>query len=269
MNLKFVNIMDDFLCTTAIASGSNGNCYYVGDEDCSILVDAGVSAKQIKLRLDNLNLDVNKISGIFITHEHSDHVRGISVFSKKFNIPVYITKKTYENCKFKVNAELLNHFEVGDSISLKNFKINSFAKLHDGIDPCSFTINSKNKSIAIITDIGTVCTNVINSIRDCDAIFIESNYDEKMLENSNYPYFLKERISGKYGHISNSEATNLLSAFGSENLQYVFLSHLSGNNNSPDIAHNYFIDNVNFKSNASPKIVMTSRDGEIPLNIIK
>ncbi len=220
----------------AIASGSNGNCYYIGNEKEAVLVDAGISGKQIVSRMMGQGLNPAKIKALFITHEHGDHLRGARGVTKKMQIPVYLTAKTYNNAYKNMRPDNPHFFTPGEVITVGAFKIFSFLKNHDALEPCSFRVKYKNKNVGIFTDIGKACNNVKLHLQKCDTLFLESNYDEKMLRDGSYPYFLKQRVASDVGHLSNNQAFELLKDHAGENLQCVFLSHLSKENNTPEKA---------------------------------
>lgn len=220
----------------AIASGSNGNCYYIGNESDAVLIDAGLSCKQILQRMKFRGLHTEKIKAIFISHEHSDHLRGARVTSKRLHVPVYMTSKTYMAAYNNLKPDYPKFFEAGDKISVGHFNIHSFLKNHDASDPCSFRIEYDGMNIGVFTDIGQPCENVKNHLQRCDALFLETNYDEDMLRNGRYPYYLKKRVSSSLGHLSNLQALGLLQEFAGPQLKHVFLSHLSAENNTPEIA---------------------------------
>lgn len=224
----------------ALASGSNGNCYYIGTPDEALLVDAGLSARQLQLRLDERGIDQSKIKAILITHEHADHCRGARVLSKRLHVPVFLTKKTYLAMS---RAEQPGHpewFEPGVSFRLGAFEVFPFAKQHDAVDACSFRIGFDGRQVGVMTDIGEACEQVKSHFAHCHAVFLESNYDEEMLWNGPYPYFLKERVASSNGHLSNVQAFQLASECGGEHLTAIFLSHLSGENNTPERAGEVF-----------------------------
>jgi phosphoribosyl 1,2-cyclic phosphodiesterase len=221
----------------ALASGSNGNCYYIGNEQEAILIDAGITCKQILTRMAEKNLNPKKIKAIFISHEHSDHVRGVRVLGKKLDIPVYMTKGTFESLYY-THQPLATHFILPDEkIQVGSFTVHSFLKNHDGHEPTSFRIESNGINIGVLTDIGLPCQNVITHLKQCHALFLETNYDEKMLWEGSYPYPLKRRIFSDVGHLSNRQAFDLLKTYAGENLKCVFLSHLSAENNTPQQAY--------------------------------
>ena len=224
----------------AIASGSNGNCYYIGDETEAILVDAGLSARQLRLRIESREINASTIKAILVTHEHSDHCRGIRVLSNQLQIPVYITKKTFLALHKKNRPEKVRWFEPGEYFNIGSFKVFPFLKSHDAVEACSFRVECHGKQIGVMTDIGTPEESVQHEFSLCNAVFLESNYDEKMLRDGSYPYFLKERILSGHGHLSNLQAYSLAETFGGKNLKLILLSHLSGENNTPEIAISSF-----------------------------
>lgn len=221
----------------AIASGSNGNCYYIGNENEAVLIDAGISGKQIILRMKETGLDPAKVKALFISHEHSDHMRGARGINKKLQIPVFLTSKTYYGAYKNLRPDFPTFFEPGTKTTLGDFSVFSFLKNHDASEPCSFRVEYKGKNIGVFTDIGEPCENVTSHLNKCDALFLETNYDEKMLWDGKYPWFLKQRIASENGHLSNKQAYDLLENYAGENLKCVFLSHLSKENNSPEIAY--------------------------------
>ena len=224
----------------ALASGSNGNCYYIGNDREAVLVDAGLSARQLQLRIRDRKLDPSKIKAILITHEHSDHCRGARVLAKQLAVPVYITKKTFLAIHRKQQPDKVVWFEPDNAFSVGEFQVFPFAKQHDAVDACSFRIGYDGRHVGVMTDIGDPCERVKQHFSMCDAVFLESNYDEDMLWNGPYPYFLKQRVSSAYGHLSNLQAFNLVETCAGKNLNAIFLSHLSGENNTPEKAFAVF-----------------------------
>src|SRR5690554_1138948 len=190
----------------AIASGSNGNCYYIGNNTDAVLIDAGISCRQILLRMKEKGLDPAKVRAVFISHEHSDHMRGARVLEKKLNVPVYITARTFISAYRNMQPAWPRYFEPGSQTVVGNFTIHSFSKNHDASEPCSFRIEYKGKNIGVLTDIGEPCSNVTTHLALCDALFLETNYDEDMLMNGRYPWYLKKRIASSVGHLSNVQA---------------------------------------------------------------
>jgi len=224
----------------ALASGSNGNCYYIGNENEAILIDAGIYYKRLIERLNDANLDKSKIKAIFISHEHMDHIQGARVTSKKLGIPVFYTKKTYHKSYNKNKAANFGFFEPNTTYIIDGIKIHSFSKNHDAIDPCSFRVEINGKNIGVMTDIGIVDETLINEFSKCDAVFLEANYDVDMLMTGIYPQHLKERVSSSRGHLSNEQALNLVEQHASPNLKTIFLSHISPVNNTRELALEHF-----------------------------
>lgn len=221
----------------ALASGSNGNCYYIGNKEDAILIDAGINCKQILIRMKAKGLDPTKVRAIFITHEHNDHVCGARVLANKLDIPVYMTKGTYQ-ALYRTNQPLAVKFiDPAQPVMLIPFIIHPVSKNHDAKEPTSFRIELQGINIGVFTDIGSPCINVTSHLRECDVLFLETNYDEKMLWEGSYPYHLKQRVASDVGHLSNMQALDLLSEHAGPGLKWVLLSHLSGENNTPQIAY--------------------------------
>lgn len=224
----------------AIASGSNGNCYYVAKGDTAILVDAGINSKHIHLRMFNLGIDPSQIQAVFITHEHTDHIRGLSVFVKKYNIPVYITEGSYDGTRLHLPSHLV-HLIAPDAVTeIGELKIYGIPKYHDAKEPCSFLISDGTHNIGVLTDIGRPCKNVEHVIKHSDVLLLESNFDEEMLKNGRYSYFLKNRISSGWGHLSNRIALELFNSHRTPRLRHLMLTHLSGENNSVELVYDTF-----------------------------
>jgi phosphoribosyl 1,2-cyclic phosphodiesterase len=224
----------------ALASGSNGNCYYIGNEYDAVLIDAGISTKKILQRMDEAGLQSTKVRGIFISHEHSDHVHGVRVLSKRLGVPAWFTQGTLDSLKFGEQPELVELFIPDKPVTLRSFTVHPFLKKHDAAEPCSFRIEYDDWHIGVFTDIGEACSRVIHHLRKCHALFIETNYDESMLWEGGYPYHLKSRVASSVGHLSNDQAFELIRDHAGPELVHVFLSHLSGENNRPEIAEERF-----------------------------
>ena len=238
----------------SINSGSNGNCYYVGNQESAVLIDAGISCKEIELRMNRLGLAMKSVKAIFVSHEHSDHIRGIDVLSRRHQIPVYLNQTMIHNGCVRVEKELVEIYEAHIPVTIGNLRITSFPKFHDACDPHSFIIQSENVTVGVLTDIGKACEQVIKYFKLCDAVFLEANYDEEMLQKGSYPYYLKNRIRSDKGHLSNAEALNLFINHKSALLSHLLLSHLSKDNNSPELVTRLF--NVHAQHT---KVVVASR----------
>jgi len=233
------------LFVASLNSGSNGNCYYVGNSKEAVLVDAGISCREIEKRMHSLGLDPLKLKALFVSHEHTDHISGIPSFIKKYKIPVYITPRTYRACGFLLDPRLVHSFNPFEPVQAGALSITAFPKWHDAIDPHSFIVSGEGINAGVFTDIGAPCKNVIQYFKLCHAIFLEANYDEAMLAASRYPVFLRNRISGKHGHLSNAQALELFAAHKPSFMTHVFLSHLSKENNNPQLAEDLFNSQAN------------------------
>jgi len=232
------------LFISSLNSGSNGNCYYIGNDSEAVLVDAGITCREIEKRLKRLDLSVLKIKAVFVSHEHSDHIKGIEVFSKKYQLPVYITTATLINSGIRIEDHLVTSFDAYESVKIGSLNILPFPKSHDASDPNSFIVEYNTIKVGIFTDIGLPCEHVIAHFQQCHAAFLEANYDEKMLSDSNYPYHLKKRISGGQGHLSNMQALALFKKHRHPFMSHLFLSHLSQNNNTPQLVKDLFDANA-------------------------
>ncbi|HET7896071.1 MAG TPA: MBL fold metallo-hydrolase [Flavisolibacter sp.] len=228
------------LSVCSIASGSNGNCYYVGNETEAVLIDAGISCKEIEARMKRSGLSLGKVKAVFVSHEHTDHISGLPVLAKKYSLPIFITSGTLRNSKLRFEKTLLNPFSAEAPVVIGDLTVTAFSKLHDAADPFSFVVSGNGVNIGVITDIGKACPNVVQYFGQCHAAFLEANYDEDMLQNGNYPYYLKNRIRGGQGHLSNKEALALFQHHRSPQLSHLFLSHLSRNNNCPKLVEELF-----------------------------
>ncbi len=220
----------------AIASGSNGNCYYIGNHRDAVLIDAGISARMILARMKLKNLEAARLKAIFITHEHSDHAMGARVLGKRLHIPVFLTSRTFVGMYPNLKPIAPRFFEPGQEIHVGGFRIHSFLKNHDAAEPCSFRIEHEGMHVGVFTDIGSPCDNVRKQLGMCNALFLETNYDDTMLREGSYPWSLKQRILSDHGHLSNDQAFELLKNHCGSQLEVVFLSHLSAENNTPEKA---------------------------------
>jgi len=242
------------LFVASLNSGSNGNCYYLGNETEAILVDAGISCREIEKRMKRLDLSMKKVKAVFISHEHVDHIRGIQTLVKKFHLPVYITQATMKYGGLQFEKNMVQHFLPHQPIRIGELFITAFPKFHDAIDPYSFSVCNKNVTVGVFTDIGKACDHLIRHFKQCHAAFLETNYDDEMLENGTYPYHLKKRIKSETGHLSNAEALELFVTHRPPQMSHLFLSHLSKNNNSAELVQQLFHQHAN-----GVKIVLASR----------
>ena len=230
---------------SSLNSGSNGNCYYIGNDHDAVLIDAGISCRETEHRMTNLGLSIRNVRAIFISHEHTDHTRGVEVLSRKHRIPVFITPVTHRNSRLFLDPALVQSFTPHRPVQIGSLSVLPVPKLHDGIDPHSFTVSSNGFTAGVFTDIGEACENVIRQLSRCHAVFLESNYDEKMLEEGSYPVYLKRRIAGGNGHLSNRQALEIFTRHRAPFLKVLVLSHLSAMNNRPEIVQKLFSPHAN------------------------
>lgn len=224
----------------SIASGSNGNCYYIGNENEAVLVDAGISCRETERRMARQGLSMDKVKAIFVSHEHSDHIRGLPVLANKYQLPVFLTHGTRLACKLAIPDRLLHPVDDLQDIGIGELDITGFHKYHDAAEPHSFVVRGGGVSIGVFTDIGRVCERISHFFSTCDAVFLESNYDEEMLQGGRYPYFLKNRIRSGFGHLSNAQALELFLEHRPEKLSHLLLAHLSKDNNDPSLVQALF-----------------------------
>jgi phosphoribosyl 1,2-cyclic phosphodiesterase len=223
----------------SLNSGSNGNCYYIGNEHEAVLVDAGISCRETEKRMARMGLSIQKVKAIFISHEHSDHIRGLAVLAKKYRLPVYITDGTVHHCG-DVPKELCYTLKSYLPVQIGSLEITAFPKHHDAVEPHSFMITNGDTRIGVFTDIGAPCEHLIRHFAQCHAVFLEANYDEDMLEQGRYPIYLKRRIRGGKGHLSNKQALEMFINHKPDYMSHVLLAHLSKDNNNPEMVQQLF-----------------------------
>jgi len=238
----------------SIASGSSGNCIYVGSDTTHLLVDTGISMKRTEEGLNAIDISLRDMDGILITHEHSDHICGLGVISRKYHIPIYATERTISAIKAcsslgNMDEELFHTIKADDSFVIKDIKCNPMRTSHDAADPVAYRFKSDNKQVAIATDLGTYNDYTVECLKGMDAILIEANHDVHMLQVGPYPYPLKRRILGDRGHLSNELSGQLLSSILHDNLQAVMLGHLSKENNLPELAYETVRLEINMADN--------------------
>ncbi len=224
----------------ALASGSNGNSYYIANGQDAVLIDVGINTKHMELRMAKLAINPASISAIFITHEHSDHIRGLSVFCKRYQIPVYITAGSYKGSRLHLPDHLVNIILPNAKIEIGTLQVYGIPKYHDAQEPCSFLVSNGTYNIGVLTDLGRACDNVKHVIKHADVLLLEANYDEEMLEKGRYSFYLKNRIRSGWGHISNKLSLDVFLENRTQRLQHLILSHLSGQNNTVELVHETF-----------------------------
>ncbi len=232
MKLKFISL----------ASGSSGNCFYFGCDNYGFLIDAGIPVRTIKAALKEAGLSFEQIIGVFVTHDHADHIKSLGTLGEKYNIPIYATRATHiginkNYCMTQKLVSCMRYIEKEDTLQFRDFRITPFEVPHDSSDNVGYLIEFEEKVFCLITDIGHITDTVSSYIARAQYLVIEANYDEEMLAHGPYPQYLKERIAGPSGHLSNKTAALFLANNITEHLKYIWLCHLSRENNHPELAY--------------------------------
>jgi phosphoribosyl 1,2-cyclic phosphodiesterase len=222
----------------SLQSGSNGNCIYLEAGGVKLLFDAGISGSRAKERLASHGRDISGVDAVLISHDHVDHSRSMGVFHRKFGLPIFVTAKTYSAAsRYKLGEIVdLQHFTAGETLQFGQVTVETVSTPHDGADGVVFVVDDGKHRLGVLTDLGHVFSDLEGVIGSLDAVLLESNYDPEMLANGPYPAFLKQRIEGPGGHISNFEAASVLKASASGRMKWACLAHLSEDNNTPDLA---------------------------------
>lgn len=259
------------LCS--IASGSSGNCVYVGEDNTHILIDAGISGKRIEEGLARMGLSGSNLDAVFVTHEHSDHIQGLGILARKYQVPIFATKETLEAViKSKnigrIDESLLNFIKPDKSVKIGNIKMNPFSISHDASNPVCYTIECGEHKVGIATDLGMYDTYILNKLAGSEVLYIEANHDVNMLMVGKYPYSLKQRILGNRGHLSNDSTAKLICELQHEGLKQILLAHLSKENNYAELAYETVRVEVeqNWRSKIFPRIMVANRD--IPSELV-
>lgn len=224
----------------SLYSGSSGNATFVGTEKAGVLIDAGRNGKAMQSAMETINEDPAALKGILVTHEHLDHIAGVGIFSRRFDIPIYANAKTWEAMEQKIGKiapKNIRLFDNGSDFYIEDMCIQSYKTPHDAADPVGFSLFNKDRKISITTDLGHINSRILNSVMDSDFILLEANHDLKMLEHGPYPKVLKKRVAGKKGHLSNAAAGLALLKLLNGRLSHVLLGHLSNENNRPHTAY--------------------------------
>ena len=227
---------------STVASGSSGNCIYVGSDNTHILVDCGISGKKTALGLNANGIDIKDINGILITHEHIDHIQGLGVLSRKYEIPIYSTTGTIQAIKQnnklgEIPAELYNEIKADENFNIGDIDIHPFNISHDAAQPVAYRLSNGDKAVAVATDMGKYDDYIVDNLKNLDALVLEANHDVRMLLAGTYPYYLKQRILGDKGHLSNEASGRLLGDILHDKLKYILLGHLSKENNYEELAY--------------------------------
>ena len=226
----------------SIASGSSGNCIYVGSETTHLLVDVGISGKRTEQGLNSLGIKLQELDGILITHEHADHINGLGVISRKYGIPIYATRGTIDAIREtsnigEIDPALFEEVWEDEKFTIKDLTVNPMKISHDAAQPVAYRIAYGKKKIGICTDLGVYNDYTVECLKGLDAVLLEANHDVNMLQVGPYPYYLKQRILGNKGHLSNENSGKLLGEILYDGLQTIVLGHLSKENNLPELAY--------------------------------
>lgn len=224
---------------TILGSGSSGNCAYLETPEARLLIDAGLSARQIRNRLLTIGRAPEGLSGILITHEHSDHVQGLAVLAAKLNVPIFCNRLTKEAIEQQLGASVAcNIFSTGGSFDVGDVRVDTFSVPHDAYDPVGFLLHTGAGRIGFLTDLGHATKLVIERVRSANVLVLEANHDLKLLQDdTRRPWSIKQRILSRHGHLSNAAAADVAEQVVSADLRHMFLGHLSGDCNRPELAH--------------------------------
>lgn len=240
------------LCS--ITSGSSGNCIYVGSEQTSLLIDAGISGKRIEAGLNTIDMTTKDVSGILITHEHSDHIKGLGVIARKYGIPIYATRGTMEAIEGsmslgKIPEGLFREICEDEDFTVGDLQVNPFAISHDAAQPVGYRVHHGAQAVAVATDLGQYDDYIVERLKGLDVLLLEANHDVNMLQVGRYPYYLKRRILGERGHLSNETAGQLLCRLLHDNMKAILLGHLSQENNYEALAYETVCSEVTMGEN--------------------
>lgn len=225
------------LSICVLASGSKGNAIYISDGQTAILMDAGLSGIEIRRRMEAARLNIEDLKAIVVSHEHSDHVRGVGVLARRYDLPVYMTKGTAAAAADQLGRiDQLHHFDIGRTFAINDLVVHPFATCHDASDPAGFTVAQNGRKIGIATDLGVATGMVKQHLKACSLLVLEANHDPVMLTEGPYPWPLKQRIQSRNGHLSNQDSRDLLGEIKHQGLCHVILAHLSETNNTPEKA---------------------------------
>lgn len=226
----------------SLSSGSSGNSYYLGTEKCGILIDAGISTKSIRMNLKRVGISLDSIYAVFVTHDHADHIKSLGTIAEKAHLPIYATQLTHEGIarnycmQTKIPPLYIKYIEKEKPIQFHDFLITPFEVPHDGTDNVGYCIEVGGKTFCFVTDLGSITDLAASYIQQADYLVLEANYDEDLLRIGKYPQFLKDRITGPMGHLCNRETAEFLAEHFDGKLKYVWLCHLSEENNHPELA---------------------------------
>ena len=249
-----------------LASGSKGNAIYLGTSKTKILIDAGLSLKTLTARLAEIQVDIGDIDAVLITHEHTDHVKGLSVLWNKWKIPIFANKETagsllplfQEVPKFKI-------FSTGETFEFGDIEIHPFSIQHDAIDPVAFTFRWEGIKIGLCADLGFASSLVVNRLQGCHYLYLEANHQPSMVHASSRPFVYKQRVLSRQGHLSNEESADVISQIHHDQLQHVYLAHLSSECNTPELALNIVAESLQAKQQTVPLSIASQSEVSRPI----
>lgn len=228
----------------SLGSGSKGNATLINKHKTYLLLDNGFSVKETEMRLQRLGLAAEQLTAILVTHEHGDHIRGVGPLARKYGIPVWTTRGTAKHVGLgKLPA--LQFIDVHQPLELDDIEVQPFPVPHDAREPCQFTFSDGAKWLGVLTDTGSTTAHIVEQLSGCDALMLECNHDVTMLANSNYPESLKARVGGRFGHLSNQQAAELLTELDTQSLRHLVAAHLSEQNNTLQLARNALSEVLN------------------------
>lgn len=252
---------------TVLGSGSKGNSALIKTDQVHFLLDCGFSGREIERRLNAIEVSPQDIAGIIVSHEHSDHIQGVGIIARRYHLPVYINKATYQQAKKRLTNVELRFFETGDAITYQDLSIQTMGLSHDGVDTVGFTFGQNGqadhpaKKIGYVTDLGIVTNEVRQHLQDINALVFEANHDSEMLLNGPYPWSLKRRIQGRHGHLSNDQSAQLLAEIVERtSIRKVTLAHLSEKNNEPSLARDHIQELIQHKTDQYVKVFTAPQD---------
>ena len=255
------------LAVCILASGSRGNAIFVSSGSTSILIDAGLSGIEIERRFKSKELSLKDLDAILVSHEHADHIQGVGVLSRRFNLPVYISSKTQQAAFSQLgNVGAVKNFACGTTFQINDLAVHPFSISHDAEDPVGFTVNQNGTTIGIATDLGIATAMVKEHLKGCGLLILEANHDEDMLINGPYPWSVKQRIKSRTGHLSNAASKNLLKEIQHDRLKHVILAHLSETNNTPQKAVN---DVGRALTRCEPRLYVATQDESGAILLLK